>query len=207
MSNSTIITWPSLNPLSTEPGERQLAQLEVQHQDGSTEHILTDESWRAATGPILTNSIYDGETYDARLEPDGWSSPGFDASDWHSVRFFEWDMNTLEAPLGPPVRRTETVAPVSISQSPSGKTIVDFGQNLVGRIALKVQGPVGHTITLRHAEVLENGELCTRPLRFADATDRYTLKGGEPETWEPRFTFHGFRYTEVNDWPGELKLD
>lgn len=184
-----------------------LAQLEVQYKDGSTEHILTDESWQAATGPILMNSIYDGETYDARLEPDGWSSPDFDASDWHSVRFFEWDMHTLEAPLGPPVRRTETVAPVSISQSPSGKTIVDFGQNLVGRIVLKVQGPVGHTVTLRHAEVLENGELCTRPLRFAEATDRYTLKGGEAETWEPRFTFHGFRYTEVNNWPGELRLD
>jgi alpha-L-rhamnosidase len=184
-----------------------LAQLEVQYQDGSTARILTDESWQAATGPILMNSIYDGETYDARLELDGWSSPDFDASDWHGVRFFEWDMNTLEAPLGPPVRRTETVAPVSISQSPSGKTIVDFGQNLVGRIVLNVQGPVGHTVTLRHAEVLEDGELGTRPLRFADATDRYTLRGGETETWEPRFTFHGFRYVEVNNWPGELRLD
>jgi alpha-L-rhamnosidase len=183
-----------------------LAQLEVQYKDGSTEHILTDESWQAATGPILMNSIYDGETYDARLELDGWSSPDFDASDWHGVRFFEWDMNTLEAPLGPPVRRTETVAPISISQSPSGKTIVDFGQNLVGRIVLKVQGPVGHTVTLRHAEVLENGELGTRLLRFAEATDRYTLKGRETETWEPRFTFHGFRYAEVNNWPGELRL-
>lgn len=184
-----------------------LAQLEVQYQDGFTEHILTDESWQAATGPILMNSIYDGETYDARLEYDGWSAPGFDASDWHGVRFFEWDINTLEAPLGPPVRRTETVAPVSISQSPSGNTIVDFGQNLVGRIVLNVQGPAGHTVALRHAEVLENGELGTRPLRFAEATDCYTLKGGGTEIWEPRFTFHGFRYAEVNNWPCELRLD
>jgi alpha-L-rhamnosidase len=186
-----------------------LTQLEVQYDDGSIECIVTDDiqAWRAATGPILMNSVYDGETYDARLERSGWSSPGFDDSIWTGVRNVEWNMNALEAPLGPPVRRIETIAPVSIIQSPSGKTIVDFGQNLVGRLLIQVKGPAGHAITLRHAEVLEHGELGTRPLRFAEATDRYTLRGGETETWEPRFTFHGFRYVEVNDWPGELKMD
>jgi alpha-L-rhamnosidase len=185
-----------------------LAQLEVQYTDGSNETIITDDSpaWRAATGPILMNSIYDGETYDARLQHTGWSLAGFDDSNWNKVRQLEWDLKTLEAPLGPPVRRIETIAPVSIIQSPSGKTIVDFGQNLVGRLSIKVKGPAGHMVTLRHAEVLEHGELGTRPLRFAEATDRYTLRGGEPETWEPRFTFHGFRYVEVNDWPGPLNL-
>ncbi len=184
-----------------------LAQLEVQYADGSRETIVTDDAWRASTGPILMNSLYDGETYDARLELDGWSSPGFDDTGWSSVREFPWDLNALEAPIGPPVRRTEKVTPVAISQSPSGKTLVDFGQNLVGRLAIKVRGDAGHTVTLRHAEVLENGELGTRPLRFADASDCYTLKGGETETWEPRFTFHGFRYVEVNDWPSEFKLE
>jgi len=184
-----------------------LAQLEVQYEDGMIERIVTDENWHATTGPILMNSIYDGETYDARLEHNGWSLPGFDASDWQNVRITDRDLNILEAPVGPPVRRTERISPVAISQSPSKKTIVDFGQNLVGRIELRVKGPSGHTVTLRHAEVLENGELGTRPLRFAEATDRYTLKGGEIETWEPRFTFHGFRYVEVNDWPSELNLN
>ena len=184
-----------------------LAQLEVQYEDGPSERIVTDESWRAASGPILLSGIYDGEIYDARLEHPGWSSPGFDDSKWDSVRKLEWNMDALEAPLGPPVRRIETVAPVSILQSPSGKTIVDFGQNMVGRLAIKVKGPAGQTITLRHAEVLEHGELGIRPLRYAEATDRYTFRGGEIETWEPRFTFHGFRYVEVNDWPGDLKLD
>ncbi len=184
-----------------------LAQLEVWYNDGSIEYILTDENWRAATGPILMNSIYDGETYDARLDSSGWSSSGFDDSVWSAVRSIEWNMNSLKAPLGPPVHRTEKVAPVSIQQSPSGKTIVDFGQNLVGRLVIKVKGPAGHTVILRHAEVLEEGELGTRPLRFADATDRYTLKGEGSEIWEPRFTFHGFRYVEVNDWPGELKRE
>jgi len=184
-----------------------LAQLEVQYSDGSMERIVTDESWRAATGAILSNGIYDGETYDARLEPSGWTLPGFDDSSWRGVRVVDWNMEALEAPIGPPVRRIEKVAPVSIQKSPSGKTIVDFGQNVVGRLSIKVKGPAGHTVTLRHAEVLENGELCTRPLRFAEATDRYTLKGVGTETWEPHFTFHGFRYAEVNNWPGELNLD
>ena len=186
-----------------------MSQLEVQYDDGSSERIITDDAqaWRAATGPILMSSIYDGETYDARLEHSDWSSPGFDDSNWSSVRTVEWNLNALEAPLGPPVRRIETIAPVSIIQSPSGKTIVDFGQNLVGRLSIRVKGSAGHTITLRHAEVLEHGELGTRPLRYAEATDRYTLRGGEMETWEPRFTFHGFRYVEVNNWPDQLKLE
>jgi len=133
-----------------------LAQLEVQYADGSSERIVTDDSqaWRAATGPILMNSIYDGETYDARLEHSGWTLPGFDDSSWSGVRGVDWDLNALEAPLGPPVRRIERVAPVSITKSPSGKTIVDFGQNFAGWLSIKVKGPAGHTVTLRHAEVL-----------------------------------------------------
>lgn len=87
--------------------------------------------------------------------------------------------------------------------TPSGRTVVDFGQNLVGRIRLRVTGPAGHTVTLRHAETLENGELALRPLRQASATDRYVMRGtGAPETYEPRFTLHGFRYAEVDGWPG-----
>ena len=183
-----------------------LAQLEIQYEDGSGERIVTDENWRTSTGAILLSGIYDGETYDARLEHTYWTLPGFDDLGWSVVRTVDWDMNALEAPLGPPVRRIEKMAPVSVYKSPSGKTIVDFGQNLVGRLSIKVKGLAGHTVTLRHAEVLENDELGTRPLRFAEATDRYTLKGGESETWEPRFTFHGFRYAEVDNWPGELNL-
>ena len=182
-----------------------LAQLEVEYADGAAECISTDESWQATAGPILFSDIYDGEVYDARLEKPGWSEPGYDASAWAGVKKLDWDFATLFAPLGPPVRVTELIAPVAITTSPSGRTIVDFGQNLVGRLQLTVHGLAGQTVTLRHAEVLENGELCTRPLRHAKATDRYILRGGDVETWEPRFTFHGFRYAEVQGWPGELK--
>ncbi len=179
-----------------------LAQLEIEYEDGTAERIVTDESWRAATGPILASDIYDGETYDARLARGGWSAAPYDDGGWAGVRLVPRDLATLVAPSGPPVRRIETIAPVAITTSPSGRTIIDFGQNLVGRLRLNLTGRAGQTITLRHAEVLENGELCTRPLRGAKATDCYTLAGGV-ETWEPRFTFHGFRYAEVDGWPGE----
>jgi alpha-L-rhamnosidase len=184
-----------------------LAQLEVVYADGSVERVVTDENWRASTGPVLENDIYDGETYDARLEKAGWCEPGYDERDWKGVQIQEWDLKTLFAPMGPPVRRTETIAPVSIFKSPSGRTLVDFGQNLVGRLRISVQGAAGQEVILRHAEVLEHGELGVRPLRHARATDRYILKGQGLETWEPRFTFHGFRYAEVEGWPGELKSD
>lgn len=182
-----------------------LAQLEIRYADGSSQVVLSDESWRAATGAILSSSIYDGEAYDARLEPDGWDTASFDDAPWSAVRRLEWDFTTLSAALGEPVRRIETVAPLSIETSPSGKKLIDFGQNLVGRLRIRLQGAAGETVTLRHAEVLEQGELCTRPLRQAEATDHYTLRGGEVETWEARFTFHGFRYAEVSGWPGALQ--
>jgi len=182
-----------------------LAQLEVEYQDGSTEIISTNDQWKAQKSPILASEIYNGETYDARLELPAWAEPGFDDSAWSGAALVEHNFATLFAPVGPPVRRIETVAPVKIWLSPSGKTLVDFGQNLVGWLRIKVQGQAGHTITLKHAEVLEHGELGTRPLRFAAATDHYTLKGRGLEVWEPHFTFHGFRYTQVENWPGELK--
>jgi alpha-L-rhamnosidase len=184
-----------------------LAQLELAYDDGATERIVTGEGWRATRGPILASDLYDGERYDASLERDGWSQPGYDDGEWVGVRLVERDLATLVAPSGPPVRRTEELAPASIFSSPSGRTLVDFGQNLVGRLRITVRGPAGHTVTLRHAEVLENGELGVRPLRVAEATDRYTLRGDGVETWEPRFTFHGFRYVEVEGWPGELRAD
>ena len=114
----------------------------------------------------------------------------------------------LVAPTGPPVRRTQIVPTVEVFASPTGRTLVDFGQNLVGRLRLRLpDAPAGTEITIRHAEVLENGELGTRPLRKAAQTDVVVLDGRGPRTWEPRFTFHGFRYAEITGWPGELTID
>lgn len=187
-------------------GERTalVAQLEITYTDGSTDVVVTDGDWRCAPGPVTAASLYDGEKHDARLLPAGWSEPGFDVGSWVPADAVPYDPGVLRAPTGPPVRRTETLSPVEVLTSPSGKTILDFGQNLAGRLRIRVQGPAGRTVTLRHAEVLEDGELALRPLREAAAEDRYTLRGGEPEEWEPRFTTHGFRYAQVDGWPGEL---
>ena len=187
-----------------------IAQLEVLHDDGSRTVMATDNSWRASTGPIMHSGLYDGETYDAREERIGFSSAAYEESTapgtvWTPVAVHERDMSTMVAPVGPAVRCTEEVRPVSVLTSPSGKRIVDLGQNLVGRLRIRVRGAAGETVTLRTAEVLQQGELYTRPLREAKSTDTYILAGrDEPEVWEPRFTVHGFRYVEVTGWPGDL---
>jgi alpha-L-rhamnosidase len=179
-------------------------QLEVTYTDGTVETIATDASWRAAQGPIIRSGLYDGEVYDARDELPGWSTPGFDDSAWTPVALGERDPATLVAPQGPPVRCTEEVTPIEVLTTPSGKRILDLGQNLVGRLRITVAGTAGDTVTIRTAEVLQHGELYTRPLREAKSTDVYTLRGDAAETWEPRFTIHGFRYAEIDGWPGDL---
>jgi alpha-L-rhamnosidase len=197
-------------------GERHLygdrtgafAQLEVEHPDGTRTVVTTDGSWRSTLGPETRADIYKGETVDFQRELTGWSEPGFDDADWTPVELGFLDVFTLVAPTGPPVRRIETIPAQKISTSPSGRTLVDFGQNLVGRIRFTLpDGPAGTEITIRHAEVLEHGELGVRPLRAADATDVVILDGNGPRSWEPRFTFHGFRYADVTGWPGELTAD
>lgn len=179
------------------------AQLEVTTEAG-TEVITTGPQWRSAPGPLTRASLYDGETYDARLHPAGWSEPGFDDTAWHGVEIHELDRAVLSAPDGPPVRCTEELAPVEVTRLREGTYLLDFGQNHSGRLRLQVPAAEpGHEIRVRHAEVLQDGELYTRTLRDAAATDEL-LSTGEAMRWEPRFTIHGYRFAEVSGWPGEL---
>ena len=180
-------------------------QLEVDHPDGTRTTVASDGSWRSTLGPVTRAGIYSGERDDLRAALPGWSAPSFDDAAWTPVEVGTLDVATLVAPTGPPVRRTQVLPALEITTSPTGRTLVDFGQNLVGRLRLNLpDAPAGTAITLRHAEVLEHGELGTRPLRKAAQTDVVVLDGNGPRTWEPRFTFHGFRYAEVTGWPGEL---
>jgi alpha-L-rhamnosidase len=182
-----------------------LFQLEVTYEDGRTELITSDEHWKSATGPLLTAEIYDGESYDARLEKSGWTSPGYDDRDWAATQSIAAAKDVLVAPEGPPMRRIEELVPRRIFKTPAGDTVVDLGQNMVGWVRLKVRGPAGTTVTLRHAEVLDhNGNFYTDNLRTAKQTVQYTLKGRGNETYEPHFTFQGFRYVAVSGYPGEL---
>ncbi len=185
-----------------------LLQTAVTYSDGRTALVTTDETWKASTGPILASDIYNGETYDARLEMQGWSSAGFSDQEWHKVRVVAGPRAALIAPEGPPVRQTEKIKPVRILRTPAGDTVVDMGQNMVGWVRLNVKGPAGTMVTLRHAEVLDKaGNFYTENLRTAKQTDTYILRGGEAEVFEPHFTFHGFRYVAVDGFPGELSLE
>ncbi len=185
-----------------------LAQIEVVYEDGSREIFTTDPTWKASTGPILMSDIYNGELYDARLQVDNWSIPGFDDDNWAGVAVANHSKNILVAPAGPPVRRIQELRPVKILKTPAGQTVVDMGQNMVGRIRLKAEGPAGTHIKLRHAEVLDaQGNFYTENLRNAKQTVEYILKGEGEEVYEPHFTFQGFRYVAVEGWPGEPSLD
>ncbi|MBW9121867.1 family 78 glycoside hydrolase catalytic domain [Microbacterium trichothecenolyticum] len=179
------------------------AELEIRFADGHVQLLGTDESWRAGTGEVLADDLYNGETIDARLRDYSWQRPGFDDAGWDAVHAVDFDRGRLVDRTSPPVRRLGERAVERVWTSPSGRTLVDFGQNLVGFVRVRVSGPAGSEVVLRHAEVLEGGELGTRPLRRAEATDRFVLSGGD-DMFEPTLTFHGFQYAEVTGWPGEL---
>lgn len=188
-----------------------IAQLEVFPQDPHLApfQLVSDDTWSYRSSPILSSSIYDGEVYDVGLEEARWNSaaPSPQSSGaWRSpseaLRFPDV---SLEASAAPPVRVTQIVKPVRVFRSPTGRTLVDFGQNLVGRVQIsQLHRPEGHRVQLRHAEVLEHGELGVRPLRAARATDTVIFGGdGTLRRWSPRFTFHGFRYVEIEGWRAE----
>jgi alpha-L-rhamnosidase len=183
-----------------------LAQLEIEFSDGYLQTVVTDESWKAGPSAVVSNDLYDGQTIDARRYSDAWLMSGFSDQTWVGVHRADLDVSTLMPYIGPPVRRQEELRPIKIWTSPAGKQLADFGQNLVGWVEVRVRGSAGTAITMRYAEVLEHDELGTRPLRTAKATDRFILSDGD-DVFEPTFTFHGFRYVEVDGWPGELTSD
>jgi alpha-L-rhamnosidase len=174
-----------------------IGQLDLRYADGHRQTVHTDETWRAGPSAVLANDLYDGQTIDARRYDDAWRHPGFDGAGWVGVHRQEFDHATLTPYAGPPVSRQEELRPVRVWTSPSGRTLVDFGQNLVGWVRCRIRGAAGSTVTVRYAEVLEHGELGTRPLRSAEVTDRFILSGGD-DLFEPTLTFHGFRYAELS---------
>ncbi|MDX1641562.1 MAG: family 78 glycoside hydrolase catalytic domain, partial [Balneolaceae bacterium] len=185
-----------------------LAQIEVTYGNGRKETFGTGENWTSSTGPILESDIYNGETYDSRLEKDGWTESGFDDSGWSGVTVANHTKEHLVAPEGPPVRKIQTLKPLDILETPEGDTVVDFGQNLVGWVKISAEGTAGTELSLVHAEVLDKeGNFYTANIRAAEQTNRYILKGEGVETFEPHFTFQGFRYVKVEGYPGELTLD
>jgi alpha-L-rhamnosidase len=182
-----------------------LSQLEIRFADGSAQTISTDTSWKTTASPILSSDFFVGEIYDARLELGPWTEPGFDDAKWSPVVVREKPAAQLQFSASPPVRAVKELVPIA---EPKPKNpgwnlsgfVFDLGQNMVGTVRLKLRGQRGRTITIRYAEMLNpDGSVYTTNLRSAKSTDFYTLKGNEEEIFQPRFTFHGFRYVAVEN--------
>jgi alpha-L-rhamnosidase len=185
-----------------------LAQLEVTCADGSVERIVTDTSWQGHASPIMSSDFMLGEDYDAQQEIKGWDKPGLDDTAWQAVTARDEAPRPLEGQVVEPVRVVAELKAKSIKEQAPGRWVFDLGQNMVGVVRLKVSAPAGTKVTLRHAEILnQDGTLYVTNLRGAPSIDHYTCKGGGGETWQPKFTFHGFRYVEVSGLAGKLTAD
>ena len=183
-----------------------LVQLEIEDDHGRRAVPLV---WSWAPSPIQSTGLYEGETHDDRCTPTGWSEAGFDSSGWKPTVNSPRDRFTgrLEAPTGPPVRIVEVLRPIDVRTRPDGRILVDFGQNISGKVRIAGFAAADATIELHHAEVLEDGELAIRPLRSATSVDRYTPADNGAFAWTPRFTLHGFRYAEVRGLPEGAALE
>jgi alpha-L-rhamnosidase len=188
---------------------RLRAELHLHYTDGTSEITVTDESWKLSTdGPITSSDLLMGETYDGTKEIAGWENAAFDDASWKAATVFSAPQSEISPALGPPVRRTMELQPISAPALINGALQYDFGQNISGRVRITVRGPRGGTVTIRQGEILENNEpgkpIYLANLRSAKATDTLILGGDGTTsiTWEPRFTVHGFRYAEFICTPG-----
>ena len=185
-----------------------LLQLEVLYENGKSETIISDPSWKTATGPYIWSDIYNGEIYDANLEKEGWELASFDDSAWKNAKEAKASPAKLFAPPGPPVRRIEILKPQKLITTPKGETVLDFGQNMVGRVRFKVKGNKGDTLKIYHAEVLDKeGNFYTENLRAAKQMVHYICGEKSGHFYEPTFTFMGFRYIKLEGFSNDLNLD
>ncbi len=190
------------------PPVRLLLELHVTYADGREEVIASDTAWRATSGPILFSEIYDGEAYDARLERPGWDRTGFDARLWGRAIAVSAPVAALQSQNMPPIEPTATLRARARWSPRRGVWVFDFGQNFAGWARLAVRGTRGTRVQMRFAEILDqDGQNITQVnLRSAKATDSYVLSGRGLETFEPHFTYHGFRYVELTGYPGTPSL-
>ncbi len=183
-----------------------LFQMDITYTDGTTESVVSDGTWKSSTGAIRFSELYDGEIYDAREDKAGWATFQYDDKNWSNTVVKDHSKDILIATYNEPVRKHETFKPLSIFKTPAGEQVIDFGQNVVGWVQVKVKGKAGDKITLSHAEVLDKkGNFYTENMRAAKTQNTFVLRGGVEETFEPHFTFQGFRYIRVEGWNGDIK--
>jgi alpha-L-rhamnosidase len=203
---STPNTWRwHQTPWTAEP--RLLARLVIEHTDGTVTEIQTDDGWRVTDGPTRSDSLFSGETYDARLHPAGWDEPGFDDSAWRSALVVPAPRGQVRAQEHEPIRVIEDVAPVAFTQPKPGVWIADFGRTTAGWTKLRVTAPAGTTISLTHGEwLLADGTVFAENRHVHSdrfQRDEYIAAGNGVEEWEPRFSYKGFRYVQLEGFPGE----
>lgn len=185
-----------------------LVDLQIEMADGTTVTVASDGSWKTTRGPVVDDSVYDGEVYDATRETPGWDAPGFDDSQWASAAVVEGSDGVRSSEMMPPIRVVDTLVPRKVTNPQPGVYVFDMGQNMTGWAELKVRGPAGTKVTMRYSELLNKDGMINREnLRTAKSRDIYILSGRGLETYQPRFTYHGFRYIEVTGYPGTPGLD
>ncbi|WP_048695878.1 family 78 glycoside hydrolase catalytic domain [Catenovulum maritimum] len=190
-----------------------IALLEIEYTDGSKQQITTGPQWKATTGPILFDNIYVGESYDARLELPGWSKAGFDDAGWVSATVVPSPTEQLIAQSQPPMKKVKAIKPTNITPSNDGGWILDMGTNMTGWLQIRVQEKRGTQIKMRFAEHLmpDKKSIDTQSTGVSvmgnDQTEFYISKGDDVEEWEPRFTYHGFRYVQINGLSAKPQLD
>ncbi len=185
--------------------KRALLQLQILYQDGRTEVVCSDSTWKTTDGPVMSSCVYDGEIYNANEESPGWTTADFDDSGWKPAAVLTPPGGRLVATLFPPIKITEKLSPYRITQPQPGIQVVDMGQNFAGWLRIRFKGSKGEKVTIRYAERLSaNGRIDTRSNNLAAATDVYIMKGAAEEIYQPHFTYHGFRYAEISGYSAEL---
>ena len=209
----TSFLKPGVNAVGVQLGQgwfkatALLLQINIELVSGEKIVVVSDSTWKAADGPIIEDSIFNGEVYDARREAAGWDLPGFDDKTWSEAAPVETPKGMLSAQMMPPIKVVDTIVPLKMTNPRPGVYVFDMGQNFSGWARLRVSGPRGTEIRMRFAEILyDDGMLNQENLRSARAMDTYILKGGHQEVYEPRFTYHGFRYVELTGFPGVPNL-
>lgn len=203
--------WATLSPPHSFKGyyakPALLMQLNIELANGTRVSIASDATWKTTDGPIVRDSVYDGEVYDARRETPGWDRPGYDDSGWTPAQVVSGTSGAVSAEMMPPIRVVGTKVPVSMSNPEPGVYVYDMGQNMSGWARLRVRGPAGTRVQLRYAELIyKNGMINRANLRAAKSRDVYILRGSGLETYQPDFTYHGFRYVELTGFPGTPNL-
>lgn len=189
-------------------GTTMLMQMNIEFTDATSMSVVSDGTWKSASGPIIAHHVFNGETYDARLEKDGWDKAGYDDSGWNKPKTTKGPGGALVSQVTEPIKVIKSITPVKITNPKPGVYVYDMGQNFAGWARLSVKGDCGTRVVMKFAEdIHKDGMIDPTTNRAAKNTDIYTLKGKGMEVYEPRFAYHGFRYVEVTGFPGVPKRE